>query len=258
VGTVVFTGEHGPGFAVIDVETTGFSPQDERIVEVGVVLLDPSGRETGAFCTLVDPGRDPGPSHIHGISAGMLAGAPTFAAIHPTLADRLSGRVVVGHNVDDFDLCFLRAECHRAGRDLAPGPVPSIDTLAVAQAHLGLQGRARLVDCCTHFGLWWADHHSALGDARVTAALFRSMRAELGDATLGITGLLQLAGGSTWPGQSGVPPVAQGRPGLSATSSSKVPPQSGPDSIGQSTVPPARGMPSRAWVAAATSIPSSI
>ena len=86
---------------------------------------------------------------MHGISAEMLVGAPTFGAIHPYLADRLSGRVVVGHNVDHFDLGFMRAECRRLGGEvLVPGSVPSIDTLAVAQAHLGLQGRARLFDCC--------------------------------------------------------------------------------------------------------------
>ena len=56
VGSVDDPGEHRSGFAVIDVETTGFSPELERIVEVGVVLLDPSGHEIGAFCTLVDPG----------------------------------------------------------------------------------------------------------------------------------------------------------------------------------------------------------
>ncbi len=199
---------------MIDVETTGFSPESERIVEVGVVVLDPSGRETGAFCTLVDPGCDPGPTHVHGISAQMLAGAPTFAAIHPYLAQRLSGRVVVGHNVDCFDLSFIRAECRRVGGwDLVPGPVPSVDTLAVAQDRLGLQGRARLVDCCTHFGLSWDDHHSALGDARVTAALFRSMRAALGDATLGLADLLRRARTSAWPGPTGAPPALRRRTG---------------------------------------------
>ena len=90
------------------------------------MILDPDGDEVGAFCTLVDPGCDPGPTHVHGISASMLAGAPTFAAIHPYLADQLSGRVVVGHNVDGFDLAFLRAECRRAGGGAwSPGHVPS-------------------------------------------------------------------------------------------------------------------------------------
>ena len=106
---------------MVDVETTGFTPDLERIVEVGVVVLDPSGHEVASFCTLVDPGCDPGPTHVHGISSEMLVGAPSFGAIHPYLAELLSGRVVVGHNVDHFDLGFMRAECRRLGGE-RPGP----------------------------------------------------------------------------------------------------------------------------------------
>jgi DNA polymerase III epsilon subunit-like protein len=196
-----------PGFAVVDVETTGFAPEVERIIEVGVVLLDGSGREVGSFCTLVDPGRDPGPTHIHGITGPMLAGAPTFSRIRPYLAGLLSGRVLVGHNVDGFDLAFLNEECRRSGGDGAvPARWPTVDTLGVAQHHLGLRGRATLVDCCTHFGLHWDDHHSALGDARVTAALFGAMREQLGDDLLGLEQVMARAGRSVWPGGSGVPP----------------------------------------------------
>ncbi len=202
------------GFAVLDVETTGFTPEHERIIEVGVVTLGPDGEETGSFSTLVDPGRDPGPTFIHQITPEMLIGAPTFEAIHPYLACLLSGMVVVGHNVDAFDLAFLRAECVRVGgAALAPGDLASVDTLGVAQAHLHLRGKARLVECCTHFGLSWDDHHSALGDARVTAALFRSMRVELGDDVLGIAGLLAAAAGSSWPGASPFPPPVWPRSG---------------------------------------------
>src|SRR5664279_659055 len=57
LGTVEIAGEHPPGFAVVDVETTGFSPEQEQIVEVAVVILSPTGEEVDTFCTLVDPGR---------------------------------------------------------------------------------------------------------------------------------------------------------------------------------------------------------
>ncbi|HEX3981783.1 MAG TPA: 3'-5' exonuclease [Acidimicrobiales bacterium] len=200
-------GQRGGGFAVVDVETTGFVAEQERIIEVGVVVLDPRGIEVGAFCTLVDPDCDPGPTHIHGISSAMLSGAPTFNTVHPFLADLLSGRVVVGHNVDRFDLPFLRAECLRSGGEaLVPGPLATVDTLLVAQHHLGLRGRATLVECCTRYGLLWADHHNALADARVTAALFTSMRGELGDVVMGIPERLDQAGGTVWPGASPTPP----------------------------------------------------
>ena len=199
-----------PGFAVVDVETTGFAPEEERIIEVGVVVLDHAGDEVGSFCTLVDPGRDPGPTHIHGIDASMVTGAPTFTGIWPYLAGLLSGRVVVGHNVDRFDLAFLRAECRRSGgEDAVPGPLPTVDTLSVAQHQLGLRGRATLVDCCAHYGLSWADHHNALGDARVTAALFRAMRKELGDDLLGLA--QGRPGYPVWPGASAVAPVLLAR-----------------------------------------------
>jgi DNA polymerase-3 subunit epsilon len=212
VGAVDHHHQRRPGFAVVDVETTGFNPDVERIVEVGLVVLDPSGQEVDSFCTLVDPGRDAGPTHIHGITDTMVAGAPTFTGIQPYLAALLSGRVVVGHNVDRFDLAFLRAECRRSGSDgLVPGPLPTVDTLWVAQHHLDMRGRATLVDCCTHFGLSWEDHHSALGDARVTAALLGSMRGRLGDDRLDLHRVLDEAQRAVWPGGSDAPPVARVR-----------------------------------------------
>jgi DNA polymerase III epsilon subunit family exonuclease len=200
------------GFAVVDLETTGFAPQSERVVEVAVVLLDPDGREVDAFCTLIDPERDPGPTHVHGITAQMLKGAPTFAEVHPYLAGLLSGRVVVGHNIDRFDLAFLLAECERlGGDDLMPDVVVTLDTLLVAQAYLDLPGKARLVDCCDRYRLTWDDHHSALGDARVTAALLGGMRTELGDDMLDVERLLAEGSTQAWPGWSDHRPLARQR-----------------------------------------------
>ncbi len=92
-----------------------------------------------------------------------------------------------------------------------PGSVTTLDTLRVAQAHLDLPGKARLVDCCDRYRLIWDDHHSALGDARVTAALFGAMRAELGDDLLRVDRLLVEGGGQAWPGWSDVRPVAHER-----------------------------------------------
>ena len=204
--------DHRPGFAVIDLETTGFAPQSERVVEVAVVVLDAQGTEVDAFSTLVDPERDPGPTHVHGITPEMLVGAPSFGGIHPYLAGLLSGRVVVGHNVDRFDLAFLLAECRRLGGDgLVPDTVVTLDTLRVAQAYLDLPGKARLVDCCDRYRLTWDDHHSALGDARVTAALLGAMRSELGDDLLDVARLLDESLGCRWPGAGGTAPVAHRR-----------------------------------------------
>jgi len=200
------------GFAVVDLETTGFSPDDDRIVEVAVVVLDAEGTELDSFCTLVNPERGPGPTHIHGITAAMLEGAPTFAEVHPYVADLLSGRVVVGHNVDRFDLAFLMAECGRLDTaGMAPESVVTIDTLLVAQSSLDLPGKARLIDCCDRYSLTWDDHHNALVEARVTAALLMAMRGELGDDLIGIDRLLEAASMLRWPGAVDVPIEGYGR-----------------------------------------------
>lgn len=206
------SGEAVGGFAVVDVETTGFSPSTDRIVEVAVVSLTPTGEEEGTFSSLIDPGCDPGPTHVHGISAGMLVGAPAFVEVLPYLAGRLTGRVVVGHNVDRFDLAFLSGECARVGGPcVVPDGLATIDTLELAQRHLGLRGKARLVDCCDHFGICWADHHRALGDAQVTAVLFRAMRVRLGDRLLGTAELLDAARSVHWEGTATVAPPVHGR-----------------------------------------------
>ena len=207
------------GFAVVDVETTGFVAERERIVEVAVVVLDEQGERLEEFCTLVDPGRGAGPTHVHGITDEMVAGAPTYAEVLPYVASLLSGRVVVGHNIDRFDLSFLRAEAVRAlGPDGDPGPVVTLDTLTMAQRHLDLPGRFRLVECCDYFSLSWTDHHNALGDARITGELLGCLRARFGDATLGLTQSLRRASAITWPGQEAVPVLPPIRVRAEATS----------------------------------------
>lgn len=93
--------------AVVDLETTGVYPSVDRVVEIGVVLLDDAGGVEHEFCTVVDPGRAVGATSIHGICASDVAGAPPFAEVAPYLAALLSGRVVAAHNAL-FDLRSLR------------------------------------------------------------------------------------------------------------------------------------------------------
>ncbi|MCS7483172.1 exonuclease domain-containing protein, partial [Umezawaea endophytica] len=69
------------GYAVVDVETTGIHPgRHHRVVEVAVVRLDTEGRVLDEWCTLVNPERDLGPQHVHGITAAEARLAPAWAA----------------------------------------------------------------------------------------------------------------------------------------------------------------------------------
>ena len=65
------------GFTVVDVETTGFSPQADRVVEVAAVHVSADGQITGEFCTLINPCRDVGSTRVHDITAANVASPPT-------------------------------------------------------------------------------------------------------------------------------------------------------------------------------------
>ena len=95
-------------YAIVDVETTGFSPREDRVVEVACVVLDGALREVASFSSLVDPGR-PIPAYataVHGIRDRDVAGAPSLAALRPRLRELTAGATVVAHNAV-FDRRFL-------------------------------------------------------------------------------------------------------------------------------------------------------
>lgn len=157
----------GNGYAVVDVETTGLSPaHHHRVIEVAVVHVDESGRRVDEWCTLVNPRRDLGAQHVHGISAAEARRAPDFAGIAGELAARLCGRVLVAHNLS-FDLRFLRAEFARLGHDLSAS---GVCTMELAGRFLGATSRS-LAACCEAAGVTTGKAHSALHDARASAGL---------------------------------------------------------------------------------------
>lgn len=154
----------GERYAVVDVETTGFSPVNDRIVEVACVAVE-GERLVDRWSTLVNPGI-PIPLHataVHGITDDMVRDAPSFAQIRSVLRRRCEGRVAVAHSAR-FDVGFLGPECVdfalctlRLARALVPeAPNHKNQTL---RAFLGIDRIAR--ECFVA--------HRALGDATITA-----------------------------------------------------------------------------------------
>jgi DNA polymerase-3 subunit epsilon len=175
---VLKTGRHEQGgnvagFAVLDFETTGLAADHHRVVEVGVVVLSSDGDIEDEWSTLLNPGRDVGPTAIHGIRAGDVLGAPTFAAIIPRLLRDLRGRVVVSHNIA-FDLRFLGAELRRAGVALDSAWLTGLCTMKWAGLLIPAASR-KLQDCCDAAGIVLTDAHSALADARAAAGLLKHL-----------------------------------------------------------------------------------
>lgn len=157
-----------PRFAVIDVETTGLSPQGDRVIELAVVTTDPWGRVLDEWATRINPQGPVGATHIHGITQEDVASAPLFGDVISQLNDRLTGSAVAAHHAR-FDLAFLRAEYSRAGWDMPY--LPTLCTLQASEYHLPSLDRRRLADCCWAVGAPLDNAHSALGDARAAARL---------------------------------------------------------------------------------------
>src|SRR3954467_8132993 len=172
-------------YAVIDVETTGFSPAaGDRIVEVAIARVDAHGRIEDEYATLVDPGRDVGPVFVHGISNTEVLGAPTFADIAGELLDRMDGAVVVAHNAT-FEERFLAAEFARMG--LALPLNPALCSLWLARRTLQAPNH-KLTTLARVTGLSTAGAHTALGDVRTVAALLPQMLAAHGEPPRSLTG----------------------------------------------------------------------
>jgi DNA polymerase-3 subunit epsilon len=155
-------------FAVLDVETTGFSPlTGDRIIEIAVVRVSGDGSIADEYATLVNPQRPVGPSDLHGISQKDVEEAPTFEEIAGEVLERLEGLIVVGHNVR-YDRDFLAAEL-TAGGVFLPS-IPCLCTLKLAYRLHPEQVNHRMSTCCAALSL---DHypHDALEEARATVRL---------------------------------------------------------------------------------------
>ena len=159
------------GFAVLDLETTG-TGRSCRIVEIALVRLDPQGRITEEWETLIQPGMPIPNAHIHGIDDALVAGAPSFAEIAGSLAAKLHEHVLVAHNLLSFDGPILEAHFAEVeGIDLCLGS--GVDTMP--------RPRAKLVDLCARHGVELDPSvaHTALGDTRALTKALQSGMAHL-------------------------------------------------------------------------------
>jgi DNA polymerase III epsilon subunit family exonuclease len=157
-------------YAVVDLETTGMSPdRGHRVTEVAAVEVS-GGEVGGGFSTLEDPGRaiPPRVVELTGITDAMVDGAPSFGEVAGRLRGALEGRVFVAHNVP-FDWRFLTEEMRRAEGSLPEGP--RLCTLRLARRALPGLGSKGLDAVARHYGVEIEGRHRAAGDARATAVV---------------------------------------------------------------------------------------
>jgi DNA polymerase III subunit epsilon len=156
-------------FAVVDLETTGWSPEAAAITEIAAVRVR-GGVRRGEFASLVNPGVPvpPGIEDLTGISDLMLAAAPDLAQVVPGLLAFAEGCVLVAHNAP-FDIGFLVAACGACG--LAWPGFTVLDTVMLARH---VMDPDEVPDCklgtlAGFFRAGTSPCHRALADARATA-----------------------------------------------------------------------------------------
>jgi len=157
-------------YAVVDTETTGFSPRKgDRLIEVAVAIVE-DGQITKTWSTLVNPGNgiDPGATHIHRITREMLDTAPSFAQIAGELIDLLKGKVLVAHNMR-FDSSFLEREFELIGVDM-----PREGRMCTLEGSRFLMPNSkshRLGDLCESLNVTLDGWHAAEADAVAAAKI---------------------------------------------------------------------------------------
>lgn len=168
-------------YCVIDVETTGRSPQWDHIIEVAAVKIS-DGRETGRFSSLIQPPSTPGGTFVDdfiaaltGITDEMLAGAPFAPDVLAELAAFVGDVPVVGHYVG-FDINFIYDSFDRYLD--RPFSNDYIDTLRLSRKLHPEMSHHRLADLVELFDVAHNDAHRAMGDVEATAECFARLKAE--------------------------------------------------------------------------------
>jgi DNA polymerase-3 subunit epsilon len=183
---------HRVTFCVVDLETTGASPADCAITEVGAVKVR-GGESLGRFQTLVNPGLTIPPEIVvlTGITSAMVLPAPRIEAVLPAFLEFAGDSVLVGHNVR-FDMRFLQAAAAANGYPRLANRV--VDTCALARRLVRDEvPDCRLATLARCLRLAHQPCHRALDDALATADLLHALLERAGNlGVLGLDDLLEL------------------------------------------------------------------
>lgn len=177
-------------FVVVDLETTGGSPSEAGITEIGAVKVR-GGEKLGEFQTLVNPG-EPIPAFIAvltGITDAMVATAPQLGPALAAFLEFSRGAVLVAHNAP-YDMSFLQAACAVTDHHW---PAPQVLDTAKLARHVVTREEAqdrKLATLARLFRSPVTPDHRALTDARATVDVLHALMERVGN--LGVTSLEEL------------------------------------------------------------------
>lgn len=150
-----------PIFALVDLETSSFSPTTGKIVEIAIITMTSTGKILNEFSTLLNPeDGNIGRTDIHQISLSDVRKAPIFEDVAGNILELFAGAVIVAHNAK-FEENFLNHEFAEIGIEIPF--MPALDTMWLAQMELDIFNY-KLPTVLNHYGHSIVDAHTALGD----------------------------------------------------------------------------------------------
>ena len=156
-------------YVVFDLETTGFSPIKDKIIEIGAVKVE-HGEITDKFSTFVNP-KVPIPfqiTQLTSITDQMVIGAPDIETVLPQFMEFIGDAALVAHNAS-FDVSFIEQNCRY--QDIQPD-FTSVDTVAMARILLPTLSKYKLNVVANALHISLENHHRAVDDAGATAEIF--------------------------------------------------------------------------------------
>jgi DNA polymerase III epsilon subunit family exonuclease len=167
-------------FVAFDVETTGFSPATERIIEIGAVKYR-NGEIVKSTHWLINPGIPINNSFVHNITDEMIAGHPGFADTYKAFVHFVGDSVLIVHNAS-FDVRFMAAEIER--NNLMPAPNPVVNSLALFRKWYPQAPEHKLGVLAVYLKFPTGAQHRAEDDAETLLRILRHGMAERSNLTL--------------------------------------------------------------------------
>lgn len=170
--------EYLEDYVVFDLETTGISPYNDEVIEISAVKVR-KGKVVEEFSELVNPKRTIpfAASRVNNITNDMVSDAPFFDEVLRHFLQFVGEDVLVGHNIQGFDMKFIYRDCERYFHQTITNDY--VDTLILAKRCFPEWRHRRLGDLVDHYGISTQGAHRALVDCRMNQRVFELLGKEM-------------------------------------------------------------------------------
>lgn len=170
--------EYIEDYVVFDLETTGVSPYNDEVIEISAVKAR-KGKVVEEFSELVNPKRTIpfAASRVNNITDDMVSNAPFFDEVLRHFLEFVGEDVLVGHNIQSFDMKFIYRDCARYFHQLITNDY--VDTLILAKRCFPEWRHRRLGDLADYYGISTQGAHRALVDCRMNQRVFELLGKEM-------------------------------------------------------------------------------